>query len=579
MPRHHPLSIAIAVVWIATGAGCSSMHAGSGATADVESATHIVPAGDGRASEPIAGTAEEQRPAPLFDDLGDLHHPITTDSTLAQRYFDQGLTLCYAFNHAEAVRSFQAAIASDARCAMCYWGVALALGPNINAPMPAENAAPAWEALQKARDLAPGATARERAYIDALASRYRAEPAADRSSLDAAYAIAMRALARAYPDDLDAVTLSAEAVMDTMPWDYYLAGGAPKPAMADAIAALESVLARNANHIGALHFYIHAMEPSATPEKAEAAADRLGQLVPGAGHLVHMPAHIYYRVGRYDDAVIANQHAAAADESYITQCRAQGFYPAMYYPHNLHFLYAAAGEEGRSEIALDAAKRLTTAVPESRFKQYPMLEEFRPVHLFALLRFARWDDVLAEPAPATDLRYATAIWHYGRGLAFAATDRLIEAQEEYDVFRSQARAPELADLKMLSGATARELLGIAEGVLGAEIARIQGGSEDEIESLREAIRIQDSLPYTEPPPWYFPVRHALGAAFLRASQPRQAEAVFREDLRHNRNDGWSLYGLAASLRAQGKQGEADSVQQDFERAWARADVAPTLLYR
>ena len=526
-----------------------------------------------------SGAASGMPSAPLFSDLGSYHHAISTKSKAAQKYFDQGLTLSYAFNHAEAVRSFQAASAADPKCAMCYWGESFALGTNINAPMAPENAKPAWDALKKAQANAKHASKKERAYIDALAKRYAEVPPANRLPLDIAFADAMQKVAERYPDDLDAVTISAEATMDTMPWNYYEADGTPKPAAKVAIADLESVLARDPNHIGAIHFYIHAVEASSTPERAEPYADKLGALVPGAGHLVHMPSHIYYRVGRYEDAATANEKAAKADESYITQCKAQGFYPAMYYPHNVHFLAAAAAEDGRSELSIASAKKLYDLAPDSQFEAYPVLEDFRPAYWYALARFAKWNEILKVPAPKPTLRYSTGMWHYVRGLASVKLGRLQTAKKERAMLAAIQADPKLIGFKLQSGSTADQLLGIAGNVLDAAIARAEGKSNVEIAALEKAVAMQDVLPYTEPPPWYFPVRHALGDALLRAKRPKEAEEVYRADLAKNRGNGWALYGLAEALEAQGDEADAAKVKAEFTTAWARADIKPTTAYR
>jgi tetratricopeptide (TPR) repeat protein len=526
-----------------------------------------------------ASAASAARPAPLFSDLGNHHHAITTKSEMAQKYFDQGLTLAYGFNHAEAVRSFEAAVKHDPECAMCYWGMSFALGPNINAPMSPENMPAAWEALQKAKKHARGASKRERAYIDALATRYEKQPPADRSPLDGAFCDAMREVAGRYPDDLDAQAIFAESGMDTMAWDYYQKDGSPKPLTNEVIATLERILKADPNHIGAIHYYIHAVEASSTPERAEPYADRLGALCPGAGHLVHMPSHIYYRVGRYNDATAANERAAKADESYITQCKAQGFYPAMYYPHNVHFLLASAMEEGRSELAIQNGKKLYDLMADTQFEEFPILEEFRPIYWYTLARFAKWNEILAQPAPKDTLRYSNAMWHYARGRAFVGLGKLKEARQERDALAAIAADPTLAAFKMQSGSTAGQLMSIARHVLDASIAEARGRIDDAVSDLRMAIAIQDALPYTEPPPWYFPVRHALGAALLKAKRTAEAEQVYRDDLERNRGNGWSLYGLAMSLRAQGHGRDAISADKLFKQAWARADVDPTVSYR
>jgi tetratricopeptide (TPR) repeat protein len=510
--------------------------------------------------------------APLFSDLGDHHLPITTAAPLAQRYFDQGLVLSYGFNHAEAVRSYREAQRLDPACAICLWGEAYALGPNINKAMDPTDAPRAWEALQRALRLAPSASELERALIGALAKRYAPEPPEDRAPLDRAYADAMRAVAAAYPEHPDVLALYAESLLDTAPWDYY-AGGAPKPDTALAVAALEHALAIAPRHPGALHFYIHAVEPE-KPERGESAADRLRDLVPGAGHLVHMPSHIYLRVGRYHDASVVNEKAAAADESYITQCRAQGFYPSNYYPHNIDFLQASASFEGRSRLAIDSARRLRNAIPDATVSEHPNVEEFMPRHLFALVRFGRWREVLAQDEPVAQLRYLRGTWHYARGIALAATGegRAAEAQL---ASLSELRGAWETDPQgrvFLSGATPAQLLAIAERVLEARIAGERGAWEHAIPALRNAVSLQDALPYAEPPPWYFPVREALGYALLEAGRPAEAERVYREQLAQTPETGWSLYGLGASLRAQANPDEAAEVARRFAAAWKRADV-------
>jgi tetratricopeptide (TPR) repeat protein len=517
--------------------------------------------------------AQEDKPgAPLFDDLGDHTAAITTDSERAQLYFNQGLILAYGFNHAEAIRSFREASRADPDCAMCYWGEALAYGPNINAPMGAEAVPHAWKALQKAIEKSSEVSLRERAYIRALEKRYVAKAPKDRSGLDLAYANAMRELAAAYPDDLDAATLFGEALMDTMPWDYYFEPDSPKPAALEVIAALEAVMGKDPDHPGAIHLYIHIIEPSSTPTRAEAAADRLTDLVPGAGHLVHMPSHIYYRIGRYDDAAEANVRASKADESYITQCKAQGFYPAGYYPHNIHFLWASASLEGRSELALETSEKLVEAVPSDAFKEFPFLEEFAPTYLVTLVRFGLWEKVLEQPAPLDWMRYTTAMWHYVRGMALVNLGRAEEAEPEIASLRAIRDSKALADLVLFSGSAAKVLLDIGTDVLAAELAVVDGKADRAVAILRAGVEKQDGLAYTEPPPWYFPMRQALGSVLLAAGRAAEAEKVYRADLEYHPRNGWSLFGLEASLRAQGKTDAADAVASRFDQAWERADV-------
>ncbi|MGH0029244.1 MAG: hypothetical protein ACQGVC_05610 [Myxococcota bacterium] len=509
--------------------------------------------------------------APLFNDLGSFHREISSDSELAQRYFTQGLVLAYGFNHAEAHRAFKEGSAQDPDCAICAWGEAYVLGPNINKPMDDADVPAAWEATQRALAKADAASPVERALVEALAARYAPEPVADRSGLDLAYAEAMAGVAAAYPDDLDVLTLYAEALMDTMPWDYWIDPETPKPATERVLASLETVIARDPEHIGALHLYIHAVEPSSQPGKAESAADRLGPLSPGAGHLVHMPSHIYLRVGRYHDASVANEKAAAADESYITQCRAQGFYPAAYYPHNVHFLYASAAFEGRSEVSIGAARKLSANMTPEIVAAVPISEEFVPMEWFALARFGRWQELLAAPAPRDDWRYATGVWHFTRGMASAATGDLAGARGDLAAVDRIAAEPALERV-FASGSSGRQLLTIASRVLEARIAGEEGRFADAIAPLEEAVALQDALPYTEPPPWYFPTREALGQALLRAGRPKQAQAVFAKQLAYTPRNGWSLYGLMAAQQAQGDTAGAAATQQQIAEVWERADI-------
>jgi tetratricopeptide (TPR) repeat protein len=512
--------------------------------------------------------------APLFSDLGSHRRPITTASELAQRYFDQGLVLTYGFNHAEALRSFREASAQDPACAMCAWGEAYVLGPNINKPMDDADVPAAYAAVQRAVSAAGATTPVERALIEALSTRYAEAPVADRAPLDAAYADAMRDVAHRFPDDVDVLTLFAEALMDTMPWDYYEDPDTPRPATQEVLEALEAVMASDPEHPGALHYYIHAVEPSSQPDRGEQAADRLGPLAPGAGHLVHMPSHIYLRVGRYHDASIANEKAASADESYITQCRAQGFYPAAYYPHNVHFLYAASAFEGRSEVSIAAARKLSANMTPEIVAEVPSVEEFVPMELYALARFGRWEELEAAPAPPQAWRYTTGVWHFGRGMSFAARGRSDEARAELAALEAVAAEPGLAEMYFASGSTPAQLLAIGARVLEARLLGESGRWVDAIALLRDAVEMQDALPYTEPPPFYFPTREALGHALLEANRPGEAEATFRKQLHHTPRNGWSLLGLAQSLEAQGDSSAGRQARAQLAEAWRNADISP-----
>lgn len=519
------------------------------------------------------------RPVPLFNNLGNHHHPISTKNPLAQRYFNQGLILSYGFNHAEAERSFREAARLAPDCAMCYWGIALVRGPNINAPMDDAAVPEAFAAVQKALLLAPKASEVEQAYIQALAKRYAPKPVEDRTPLDQAYANAMRELSQRYPEDLDAVTLFAEALMDLSPWNYWTKDGQPTTYTNEIVTTLESVMKRNPEHIGANHYYIHAVEASQTPEKALPSAQRLETLVPGAGHLVHMPAHIYWRVGRYHDAARINEHAIRADEAHIIggtrDQNAHSFYALAYYPHNIHFLFAAAQMEGRSELALEAARKLVAKIPNQAYRNTPALEDFKPMPLFALVRFGKWQEILQEPQPASELQYATGIWHWARGLAYVREGQLDQAIAQYKQLNKIAQTDAMKELTLASFPKASTLLNIASHVLAGELAGARGQTDQAIAQLKEAVRIQDSLSYIEPPSWYYPVRQNLGHALLVAGRAKDAEAVYREDLRQYPHNGWSLFGLAQSLRVQGKTKEAQAVQKRFQEAWKYADIKLT----
>jgi tetratricopeptide (TPR) repeat protein len=513
--------------------------------------------------------------APLFDGMGDHHHYITRSHPGVQRYFNQGLIIDFAFNHAESVRSFRAAQRLDPKCAMCYWGEALALGPNINVTsngrvvMSHEDRVAAYAAIQKAAEFKGFVSAEEADYIDALAVRYNGDPSTSRDPLDLAYVDAMRELHQRYPEDDDAASLFAEAAMNTMPWDYWLDPDNPKPLTSEALAALEAVLERNPRHPLAIHLYIHAVEASSRPERAEKYADTLADLVPGAGHLVHMPAHIYWRVGRYHDASEANIRAAAVDEAYIEQCNAQGFYPAAYYPHNIHFLWASASMEGRSAIAIEAARKVAANVRLEMIEQFPGVEFFHTIPLLALTQFGRWDEVLAEPQPPEHLEFSNGIWHYVRAIAFAKKNNIGAARTERARLVAFREASDVAFLDAIYY-PATTLLTIADALVLGEIAWAEGRADEAIAHFRTAVATQDKLPYTEPPFWYYPTRHSLGKALLEAGRAAEAEAVYRTDLEQYPRNGWAMFGLIESLEAQGK--DATDITDLFALAWSQADV-------
>ncbi|MFT5501122.1 MAG: tetratricopeptide (TPR) repeat protein [Woeseiaceae bacterium] len=513
--------------------------------------------------------------APLFDGMGDHHHPITTSDPDAQRYFDQGLVIDFAFNHAESARSFRAAQTLDPDCAMCYWGEALALGPNINVTsngqvvMSDDERTAAFAAMQKAVALKGNASEAEQDYIDALAVRYNGDPSTERGPLDEAYVNAMREVHQKYPDDNDAASLFAESMMNTMPWDYWVDGENPKPLTVEVLQALEAVLDNNPQHPLAIHLYIHAVEASDSPERAEAPADTLTDLVPGAGHLVHMPSHIYWRVGRYADASAANVRAASVDEAYIAACNAQGFYPAAYYPHNIHFLWAASSMEGRSAVSIEAARKVAANVQLEMIDQFPGVEFFNTIPLLALTQFGHWDELLAEPQPPAHLEYSTAIWHYARAIAHARQGDVAAARAEHEKFIPLRDETDVVFLDSIYY-PATMLLTIADALIRGEIAMAEENYIEAVVQFNVAVETQDELPYTEPPFWYYPTRQSLGKALLAAGDADLAEIVYKVDLEHFPRNGWSMFGLIQALEAQDK--DAGSVREQFEKIWAQADV-------
>ncbi len=515
--------------------------------------------------------------APLFKGMGEYSRTITTTDPGAQRYFNQGMVMGFGFNHAEAVRSFRAAQKLDPDCAMCFWGEALVTGPNINvtakgkAIMSPEDQIAAWAALEKAKAVAAGKPEVERDLIEALAKRYSPAPVEDRDPLDQAWAEAIGALTQKYPADDDIAAIYGEAWMNTMPWNYWSDATTPRPEIAPVIAKLEEIIARSPKHPLALHLYIHAMEASATPEKAEAASDTLLTLTPGSGHLVHMPAHIYWRVGRYNDAAEANVMAAKIDEDYIAQCNAQGFYPAMYYPHNIHFLWAASSMQGQSKVAIEAARKLADNVSLEQIDQFPTIEFFKTVPLQSLVQFGHWDEILAEAQPRADLGFSNAIWRYARGMALASKG---------DVKAARAEHAELVKLKanpkvmVLDGNDypASALLQIADDLLQGEIELVSGNNKAAIARFEAAVAGQDLLPYTEPPFWYYPTRQTLGAALLADRKAKEAQAVYEKDLEQYPHNGWSTFGLILALEAQGKTDEAAMHREHFTPMWQFADI-------
>lgn len=507
----------------------------------------------------------------LFDGMGAHRRAVTTSSREAQRYFDQGLVWAFAFNHDEAIRSFEQAARHDPQCAMAYWGIALCNGPHINNPVVTpERAEAAWEAVERASALKVSATSAERALIDALRKRYSAVPTQDRSSLDKSYAEEMRRVWHQFPNDPDVGSLYAEAMMDLRPWDLWTHDGRPQPGTEEIIATLDKVLQLDPNHPGANHLYIHAVEASPHPELANGAADRLRNAVPASGHLIHMPSHIDVLTGRWELASEQNEQAIRADRKYRKLSPKQDFY-RVYMAHNHHMLAFASMMEGRSKTAIRAATELVEAVPEDFARSQPALADpFMGARYDALKRFGKWDALLAEPAPPDYLPITTALWHFHRGLAYAAKGQVQEADREQAAFReAAAKVPPEA---VMSINPAKTILQIADHMLTAEIAYRRGQIDSAVAELVKAIELEDNLMYMEPPEWVQPVRHTLGAFLLDAGRYTEAEKVYREDLKEWPNNGWSLYGLSRALAGQEKTAEVRQAEAEFRKAWRRADT-------
>jgi tetratricopeptide (TPR) repeat protein len=521
-------------------------------------------AGCAKADDPLSTTG-----VPLFDDLGSHHHVVSTTNEMAQKYFDQGLRLIFGFNHDEAERAFREAARLDPNLAMAWWGVAYTLGPNYNLAMDAKKNDAALEAVQKAQALQAKASDVERAYIAAIATRYTADVSAKRADLDRAYGEAMKELHLKYPDDNDAAVFYAESLMDLKPWQLWTSDGKPQEGTMEILSVLEAVLARDPNHPGANHYYIHAIEASPTPDKGAPSAERLKTLVPGAGHLVHMPAHIYIRTGDYNGAVDANVNAARADDAYFARSKADGVYPIMYYTHNFQFLAAAAGMVGQSKMALDAAARaVANAAPMAGHD--PMAEYVLPWSFYTMVRNAKWDEILAHSQPLDNTPATLAMWRYARGMAHIAKSNLVAArQERLDFDEARGKVPK--DL-MLNTNRAHDLLNIAAEVLDGRLASADGNRRGAIANWKKAIAIQDRLIYDEPPAWHYPVRESLGGEYLRDKQFVEAESVFRKDLEINPKNPRSLFGLSEALKGQNKIPQADEFRRQFEKEWQGADV-------
>lgn len=523
---------------------------------------------------PTDPVAEAQDGAILFDNLGTLHYRVTTKDAFAQKFFDQGLRLAYGFNHAEARRAFQKAREIDPECAMCYWGEALVLGPNINAPMEASATAPALAALAMANSLAGRASAREQALIAALNARYSDDPQAERAKLDSAYAQAMGKIAKRFPNDREIAVLYAESLMDLSPWDYWQAGGAtPKGRTADIIATLERVLKANPDHPGAIHYYIHVVEASSNPGRAEPYARRLAAAMPGAGHVVHMPFHIFYRIGKYKDALEANRTAVEADEAYIARAAPQGIYPQAYYPHNVHSLMASAQMAGDGETAIAAAEKLSRIVSAEAVREIPWVQSIMAAPYFAHAQFSAPAHVLALPDPGDEFPFVKAAWHYARGVAYAALDAVHGAHNEAQAI---AQLGEHEAVKQLAemGIPAADVLDLASHIVAARIAQANGDLHSAIASFERAVEIQDDLAYMEPAHWYYPVRQSLGATLALAGQLDRAESTLRLSLARAPNNGWALFALQEVYRKRGDTRGEREIEKLLAKAWVgeRSDL-------
>jgi len=509
----------------------------------------------------------QAHPVTLVTGLGDLHHPVSTKNPQAQQFFDQGLRFIYAFNHDEAARSFQRAGELDPKLAMAFWGVAEAVGPNYNDPADPDRYKHAHDAVQKAVDLSADASTSDQAYIQALAKRFPADPNSDLRKAAEDYRDAMRQVVSEFPDDLDAATLFAEAGMNLHPWGLWHVDGTPEAGTEEIVSTLESVMKRDPNHLGAIHYYIHAVEASASPERALAGANKLASLAPGAGHIVHMPAHVYIRTGDYEAAVKTNEKAAEVDRAYIKATGAQGIYPMMYYSHNLHFIAMCAAMNGSyAESKLNADLLVANVGPH--VKDMPPLEGFMTIQVAVEIRFHHWNELLKMPQPDAAMKTATVFWHFARGMALAGTGKITDAEAEYKIVSAaEAATPPDVIFQMPINNKAKDIMKIAEDVLGAKIAVAKKDNNGALAMLRDAVAIQDTLKYGEPPDWFYPVRESLGATLLMSGDAAGAEKVFRDDLERNLRNPRSLWGLHQALLQQKRGYDAGFVEKQFESSW------------
>jgi tetratricopeptide (TPR) repeat protein len=528
-------------------------------------------------------TFSQEHPAPakaksaavLMTGFGNWHHPVSTKNAQAQAFFDQGLRFIYAFNHDEAMRSFQHAAELDPKLAMAYWGIAEAVGPNYNDPASADRFVQAHAAIEKAQALAADTSESDKAYIDALAKRFPADPKSDLRVAAEQHRDAMRELMKRFPDDLDAATLFAEAGMNLHPWGLWRSDGTPEEGTDEIVLTLESVIRREPNHLGAIHYYIHSVEASTSPERALAGANRLAELAPAAGHIVHMPAHIYIRTGDYEAALKTNQKAALADQAYLKASGAEGIYPLMYYSHNLHFIAMSAAMNG-NYIESRRGAQLLAANVGPHVKDMPALGGFMTVPLAVEVRFHKWNEILKAPQPDPALQTASVFWHFARGLALAGTGKLDEAEAEHKIVaEAEDKTPPDAIFQMPINNKTKDILKIAENVLGAKISLAKNDMDATVSQLRAAVEVQDSLKYDEPQDWFYPVRESLGAVLLKIGDNTGAEEVFRADLERNPRNPRSLFGLEQALKEQNKTYDAGFVRKQFDANW-KGTTRPTI---
>ncbi|MEH6536187.1 MAG: hypothetical protein V7719_07335 [Psychroserpens sp.] len=512
--------------------------------------------------------------APLFEGLGHLNYPITTDKELVQSYFNQGLTLAYAFNHAEAARSFFYATKLDPNCAMAFWGYAYVLGPNYNAGMEDDHYERAYNAIQEAKKVSTNCTDKEKALINAMAERYSAKPPEDRSHLDINYSNALKEIYNTYPNDSEVATLYAESVMNLHPWDLNEKDGTEKPWTPKIVALLANIIKTNSSHPGANHFYIHAVEASSTPERAYASAKVFDDgTIPGAGHLVHMPSHIYIRTGDYHKGTVSNINAVKADSTYVTLCHAQGAYPLAYYPHNHHFMAATAALEGNKHWAMIGANKVSEHVHPDIMAEprWGTLQHYYVIPYYSMVKFGMWDEILAKEETST-LKYPLAMQHYAKGMAYVAKDELNKAKTELKALKTYAADESMNEITIWDINTVGNLIGIADMVLEAELLAAQGDYEASIVLLRDAVVIEDALNYNEPPDWFFSIRHHLGDVLIKNGQYLDAIATYQEDLDRLPRNGWAQHGLKLAYEKLGDSENISKMEDAIKESWSTADV-------